>query len=362
VVAVLAILLWFVLYTFLFSTDLSDFGLSANHSNGASAEYQPSNPKSNTAAGFAAFEKQKAADEAHKAFIEKRDKAAQEAAQEAARNAPAADPEGAAQQQGQANVNPTKTSNSNATVTTARTTNRTNAFRPLPAGSAITRTNALGSSPSMSSSLPKTTSIGSSTRLSSQTSLTAPNSGKLNTGHLTTTQQVNQRTSAPVTAVLDQLLPTQQNATVVAINQRSANQGLPFDSSRNTSSTGSTTNTVAAISTTATAAASASTPKPNRANSIAVQAVLSVDKSINCTEDYTADLIFSKNSTAMRGSSLRALDSLIEQHKKCFNSVFMVRANRTDETAIMLDQRRQDEVKYYLLQRSVEKANIKLGR
>ncbi|MEE9333869.1 MAG: hypothetical protein V3U65_07235 [Granulosicoccaceae bacterium] len=105
-----------------------------------------------------------------------------------------------------------------------------------------------------------------------------------------------------------------------------------------------------------------SKPNPVFTNIRAIDAILSVKNSINCQDNYVAGVFFRKNSTAMRGQSLLALDALIQEHKKCLNSVVVVKSAASDESAIMLDQRRRDEVKYYLLQRSVKKSAIKLDQ
>ncbi len=105
-------------------------------------------------------------------------------------------------------------------------------------------------------------------------------------------------------------------------------------------------------------------PGSNKTKQLAtLEAVLSVADSSTCTDNYFAEVQFRQKSVEVRPSSYSPLERLIEEHKKCDDSVFMIRTtqNHNNDSAIMIDRRRMDEVKYFLLQRGVNKSSIKLA-
>lgn len=71
-------------------------------------------------------------------------------------------------------------------------------------------------------------------------------------------------------------------------------------------------------------------------------------------------VLYRPKSFAIKGQSLSNIDQLIKLYRKCSGGKFIVLPNATDEKESddKLNQLRQDEVKYYLLQRRIPKDDI----
>jgi len=79
------------------------------------------------------------------------------------------------------------------------------------------------------------------------------------------------------------------------------------------------------------------------------------------TESYPQIAVsYRPSSFAIKGQSLTSIDQLIKLHRKCKGGKFIVLQNETDEEDLdeKLIKLRQDEVKYYLLQRRIPKDDI----
>lgn len=91
-----------------------------------------------------------------------------------------------------------------------------------------------------------------------------------------------------------------------------------------------------------------------------------VGEASQCTQmvrdGSTADILFRQGSAAIKGVSLNRLDTLIEMQRVCPGTVFEVAENPAGRADVAdrksLIQRRRDEIKYYMLHRSVPKEII----
>lgn len=95
-------------------------------------------------------------------------------------------------------------------------------------------------------------------------------------------------------------------------------------------------------------------------------ATLTVDNAQTCAvavpEDLRLGIRFRKESAAIRGSSLTEIDRLVQTYRSCGGVVRLENHAEAPATAPeVLRQRRQEEVKYYLMQRRIPLQNILLS-
>lgn len=93
-------------------------------------------------------------------------------------------------------------------------------------------------------------------------------------------------------------------------------------------------------------------------------------QSANCglpsNDPIVLGVLYRKSSYAIKGESLTNIDKLIKVYQRCGGGLLLImpkknagaEAGEKIETSARLIQQRQDEVKYYLLQRNVEKDDI----
>ena len=316
IVAVLAILLWFVLNAFLSTTGsepLSSGGVDGDDT------YTAENFSEE---GFAAFEEQKALEELEKKVKEERKKETVE--------------EESAQTQSTGSTNNTQQPSS--TITTLNEQELTPLQRLQREQAEVARQRQLLEQELEGKRAPQNTSLEPKAEAAAQTTQSQSEQPEQ-------PEQAEQATSppakpvdrAPQTQAAQQPTQTQHSQqtqkALQVLETQLGTQNAPTDQSQ-----------------------------PTTTHIRALDAVLSVENSINCQDDSIAGIFFRKNSVSIRGQSLLALDELIRAHKKCLNSVFLLKGATNEESAVMLNQRRRDEVKYYLLQRSVNKSAIRLDQ